>query len=189
MRLHVAVLFLHVLSAFVLVGHSLGTPFVLAAIRNAPTISALRSWLKFARDSGRVNPIVAFVLLGTGVQLGAGRWDEGWLQVAGALWLVSAALAAGVVRATGERVAALALADSDAIVSPSIDALRRSSGWTLAAHALIATDLATLFLMVAQPGLLVSVAIVVGANAAMLGLRTVQDRRAAAPRVEAASRA
>jgi hypothetical protein len=181
MSLHTAVLFLHVVAAVTLVGHSLGTPLVLAAIRAAPTVAALRPWLRFAHDSARVNPLAALVLLATGIQLGSGRWDEGWLQVACALFVWSTALAVGVVKATGERVAALAAADAEADISPALDTLRRSARWMLAADALVATDLATLFLMVAQPGLLVSVAVVVAANAGALGLRAVRNRRAAAP--------
>lgn len=189
MNLHGAVLFLHVLAALVLVGHSLGTPLVLAAIRDAPTPPALLAWLRFARDSARVNPFAALVLLASGIQLGSGRWGEGWLQVACALFVVSAALAVGVVKATGERVAALAVAAGEGVVSPAVDELRRSPRWMLAADALIATDLATLFLMVVQPGLLASVALAVGANAAMLGVRAIQSRRVTVPSPRASSAA
>jgi len=189
MSLHVAVLFLHVVAALVLVGHSLGTPLVLAAIRDAPTTAALLPWLRFAHHSARVNPFAAIVLLATGIQLGSGRWDEGWLLVSCALYVVNSALAVGVVKGTGQRVAALALADAGAAVSPALDTLRRSPRWALAADALIATGLATLFLMVAQPGLLASVAVAVGANAAMLGLRAIQGRRLTAPSPQVSSAA
>jgi len=102
---------------------------------------------------------------------------------------MNSALAVGVVKATGQRVAALALADAGAAVSPALDTLRRSPRWALAADALIATGLATLFLMVAQPGLLASVAVAVGANAAMLGLRAIQGRRLTAPSPQVSSAA
>lgn len=189
MSILAAVLVLHVLAAILLAGHSFATPLVLAAIRGAPTNATLRPLLLFARDSARASPIAALVLLGTGIWLGAGRWDEGWLQVSAALWLLNSALAGGVVKATGQRLAALVMPAGDGVVSPEADAVRRSPRWDLAAHAMIANDLALLLLMYVQPGLATSVAVTAGAAAAVLGFRALRTRRTELPASELASAA
>lgn len=181
MGLQFLVPFLHVLAAVVLFGHSLATPLVLAAMRDAPTTAALRPWLRFARDSARVNPLAAVVLLATGVRLGAGRWNEGWLQVACVLFVVDCALAIGVVKATGQRLAALAATAGDAGIPPVVDALRRSPRWTRAADLLVANDVAALLLMYAQPGLAGSVVVTAAATAGMLTFRALRDRKASTP--------
>lgn len=183
MRPYSVVLFVHVLAAVVLVGHSLFAPFVHAAIRRATSPAALLGWLGLARDSARVNPLAALTLLATGVYLAAGRWSEGWLQVASVLFFVSSALAVGVVKATGERLARLAAASLERGLTDEIEALRHSPRWAIAADLLVANDLAALFLMVAQPGLVGSILTTVGTNAALLAWRALRDRRApAAPR-------
>lgn len=181
MSLQSLVPFLHVLAAVFLFGHALTTPFVIVAIREAPTPSALWPWLRFARDSARLNPLAALLLLATGIWLGSGRWSEGWLQVACALFVVSSALAVGVVKGTGQRLAALAASADDAAISPAVDALRRSPRWTLAASLIIANQVCSLLLMYAQPGLLSSVAVTVAANAGVLALRALRDRKVSTP--------
>ena len=189
MSLHTVALFLHVLAALLLVGHSVSTPLVLSSIRDAPTNAALRPWLLFARDSARASPIAALVLLASGIYLGTGRWDEGWLQVSTALWFVNSALAAGVVKATGQKVAALVMPAGDGPIPREADALRRSPRWDLGAHGMIANDLALLLLMYAQPGLLASVAIAGGSVAVVLGFRALRGRRAEGPAPELTSAA
>jgi hypothetical protein len=186
MPLHTSVVFLHVLSAIFLVGHSFGTPLVLATIRRAPTTGALRTWLGFARDSSRFNPPVALVLLGTGGWLGTGRWDEGWIGVAAALWVASTVLAVAIVKKVGEQVAALATGPADAPVPPAADALRRSTRWRLGAEGLIGCNLAALALMLFQPGLAGSVAVALGVTAGVVGaLAALERRRAASTEAEA----
>jgi hypothetical protein len=181
MRPYSVVLFVHVLAAVVLVGHSLFAPFVHAAIRKATSPAALLGWLGLARDSARVNPLAALTLLATGVYLAAGRWSEGWLQVASVLFVVSSALAIGVVKATGERLARLAAASLErGGLTDELEALRHSRRWTAAADALLANDLAALYLMVAQPGLVGSILATVAANAALLAWRALRNRGAPA---------
>lgn len=178
MSLHAAVLFLHVLAALVLVGHSVGTPLVLAAIREAPTVGALRTWLRFARDSARLNPPAAMVLLATGIVLAPGRWGQAWLWGAIALWVASTALAVGVVKATGERVGALAGAGADGPLPPELDAARSSARWVLGADALLGTDLAALLLMFTQSGLLGTVLVVAASVAIAVAAGALRRRGA-----------
>lgn len=180
MTLQTGVPLLHVLAALLLVGHGLGTPLLIAAIRGAPTGAALRPWLLFARDGARLNPPAALVLLATGAWLGRGRWDEGWLQVSAALWLVNSALAVRVVGAVGQRIGML-VGTEDGTIPLEADVLRYSVRWEAAAWAMIAVDLATLVLMYEQPGLAGAIAVVAGAFAAVFGARAVRSRRGAAP--------
>lgn len=179
--LQTSVPFLHVLSALLLVGHSVATPHVIGAIRGAPTVTALRPWLAFARDTARLNPLAALVLLATGVWLGRGRWDEGWLQVSAALWLVNSALAVRVVGGIGERIGSVLGSAGEPTIPVEVDALRNSARWEAGAWAMVAVDLATLVLMYAQPGLTGSLAVVAGAFAAVLGARALRSRRVTSP--------
>lgn len=164
MTLDTAVTALHVLSAIFLVGHSFATPHLLSAIRGAPSVAALWPALRFGHDSARASPVAALVLLASGIWLGSGRWDEGWLWLSVVLWVVNTGLAVGVMQRTGERIAALASAAGDGPVPPEIDAVRRSERWTLAAELLVAYDLATLALMYVQPGLVGSLALAAAAT-------------------------
>jgi len=171
------VVFLHILGATALVGHGLSSPLVHAAIRRAPTTEALLPWLVFARDSAKLNPIAALVVLGSGLWLGEGRWGEGWLEVSLLLFVASAVVAMAVVARAGKQLAGLAAASPRGPVPAPLDALRRAAHWNRGADALLANGLATLFLMVNQPGLVVSLLVAGGTHAAVLAVRTLADRR------------
>jgi hypothetical protein len=174
MTVHALVLFAHVVAATVLVGGSLVAPFARHAIRDAPTLGALRPWLSFVRNSTRLHPLAALVLLASGVYLAAGRWSEGWLPVSTALFVVTSLVAVKAVGARGERIAALAASAGEGPIGPDIDALRRSAAWGVAGDVLVANDLAALFLMSVQPGLLASIAAVVVSNGVVAALRAVR---------------
>lgn len=179
MTARAVVLFAHVLAAGVLLGSSLLAPLARDAIRGATSLSALRRWLSFSRDSARLNPAAALVLLGTGLYLAAGRWSEGWLPVSTALFVVTSLVAVKGVAARGERLAALATSAGEGPIGPELDALRRSAAWEIAGDVVAANDVAAVFLMCVQPGLPGSVLAVLVSNAAVAALR--MARRGVAP--------
>ncbi len=165
------VLFAHLLSAVVLIGSGLVAPLTHRFICAARTLGELRGWLDFGRRSSKWNPVAALVLLGSGVYLGSvGWWSEPWFFVALAAWVLNATLAGAIVGRTAAALGQAAAPGGEAPVPPEVDALRRSRGWALAHDAMLANDLAILWIMLAKPGLVGSVGLLVVALVAALGL-------------------
>jgi uncharacterized membrane protein len=190
MTLQPLVLFLHLLGAVVLVGSSLYGPLVLASIRRADDLASLRGWLRHARDAARANPISAFAVLVSGVVLGRGRWSEPWLVVS-TIEFVASAILASAVEARTRRMERLAMTAAGGPIVEPLDRLRTSRALDAGARALLANDVALLFLMVQQPGLAGSLAVVLLANSAaaawrLVGRRDAADVRSADTRVAAA---
>lgn len=166
------ILFVHVLAAIVLIGAGiLAAPVIHAAIRSAPSASEIQRWLGIGRPLARISPLSSITLLVTGAILASlgDWWREGWLVVALALWVISAAVATVMNRAIG-RVTRLA-AESEGGMGPELEGARRAPGMTLVPDVLLASDLAVLFLMVVKPGglaapIVVAVVAVAGAVAA-----------------------
>jgi len=181
------ILFLHVLSAMVLVGSSLVAPLVLAALRSAGTVEELRGWLALGRRSGRLNPAAALALLATGVYCGRhGWWGAGWFWVAVGVWALNMLLAARVVRPAAGRLAVAAFAAPPGPVSPDVDALRRLAGFAHAQRAMLVNDLTVLFFMLDKPSLSECLVILVAANAVALAAARLRER-ASRSRVGSAS--
>jgi hypothetical protein len=178
MTLHAAVLSVHVFAGVLLVGHSLLTPLLLAAIRRAPTPGLLLGSLELARDSGRPAPFAALALLASGLYLSSGMWTEGWILAALVLFPVNSALAMGIVKSTGERLARRAVCAGTGPITGEMEELRNAVRWTVAADVLLANDVAALVLMTAKPGLLGSALLIAGANVALLGFRALRRARA-----------
>ncbi len=171
------VLYVHVLSAIALVGHSIGAPLERAAIREAATLGDLRRWIAFAGRSARWNPAVALVLLASGIYLGsAGWWEQAWFHVSLAGWFVNVFLAAFAVGRTAGATMAAAVKAGEGPVPPQVDALRHSNAWALGMQSLLANDLAVLFIMMNKPGLLGSLAAVAVANVVFLAPSLVKAR-------------
>ncbi len=163
------VLFLHVVSAVALVGHSIGAPLERAAIRQAATLGELKRWMVFAGRSARWNPLVALVLLASGVYLGTvGWWTQPWFLVALGAWFASSFIAGFLVKRTAGLTMEAAMKAGEGSVPPHVDALRRSAAWTFGAQSLLANDLAMLYIMMNKPGLVGSLAAVAVANIACL---------------------
>jgi len=152
LSLYSVLVFVHVASAMVLVGHSLGAPLVQVMMREARTLPALRAWLEFARRSARWNPPAALVLLFSGVYLGAstGWWRQGWFLVALAAWIVNAALAARVLKPAAAALGQAAALAGDGPVPDSLDRLRNGARWS-AARVMLANDLVILYVMIDKP--------------------------------------
>lgn len=153
-------LFIHIAAAAYLIGASLVAPRIGRRIKEAGTRAELLSWLDFLRIVTRFNPLVALVLLATGVHLGAaGWWSSGWFAVSVAAWILSSALAGGVIKPAATKAAKAAAANVEAPIDAEVERLRNAKGWHVSENVMLASDVAILWLMVAKPELVASIAI------------------------------
>lgn len=176
MSIYDLVVFVHVLSAVVLVGGGLlATPAVDASIRRAETVSELRRWLTAGRPLGLISPISSIVLLASGIYLATTGdwWSAPWVQIAVVLWIVNAVVANLVVKPSHQRMAQLAFSDVEEI-GDELDEVRNSHGPRAASDAMLATDLGILFLMVVKPSAyLPAILVLVVAYVGLVGWRAV----------------
>lgn len=178
LSIYTLVLFAHLMSAIVLMGSGLVAPLAHRFVREARTLADLRRWLDFGRRSSKWNPIAALVLLGSGIYLGSiGWWAQPWFYVAIGAWVLNAALAGGVVGRTASVLDQAAARAGDGPVPPSVDALRRSRGWEAAHGAMLGSDVAILYVMMAKPGLTGSVGLVIVAIALALGVSWLRGKK------------
>lgn len=172
------VVFVHVLSAVVLVGGGLlATPAVDASIRRAETIAELRRWLIAGRPLGLISPISSIVLLASGIYLAStgNWWSSPWVQIAVVLWIVNAVVANVVVKPPHQRMAQLAFSDGVEEIVPGLEEVRNSPGPRAASDAMLATDLGILFLMVVKPSAyLPAILVLVVAYVGLIGWRAVR---------------
>lgn len=175
------VLFVHVLSAVLLAGGTLSHPHTRAAIRDARSSQELADWLAFERRSSKWKPVLALVLLASGIYLGsAGWWTQSWFYVSVATWVANAVLA-GVVLGRAEQALAGAIAQApEGPVPPVADRLRRSTVWAAASGAMIANDVVLLYVMFNKPGLYGAIGLLAAANAVALALTLVRARQRSA---------
>jgi hypothetical protein len=116
--------------------------------------------------------------LGTGLFLGSsGWWSQAWFWVALASWLANSALAAAVIQRLGRALGRATAAAGEGPVTGEIDRLRRSPAWDVAGDAMLANDLAILYVMLDKPGLAGALALLAAAQLALAGARLVRARR------------
>lgn len=174
MGLYEITVFLHVVAAVALLsGSVLASPAVRAAVRRAQTTQEMRAYLAIGRPLLVLEPVSAIVLLATGVYLTsvAGFWTLGWVQVSVAAWVVNAGVAGTMVKPAISRLAAAVKTSPDGEIGAHLDPLRWSDRWSIGGDVLLANDAATLYLMVMRPDLAGALALVVGANLAISGVR------------------
>jgi hypothetical protein len=190
MRWYTLVVFIHSAAAVALLaGSVIGSPAVRAAARRAATAQELRAYLALGGPLLVLEPVAALAVLASGIYLTAfWGWAPGWIQVAVGLWILNMVVAAALVHPAHKRIAQAAAAAGDEPVGPQLQALRSSPRWLLGGDVLMANDAAVLFLMVAKPGLAVSLATAAGLNVVVLAVRLVVSRvRRPAASVAAAS--
>jgi hypothetical protein len=190
MRWYTLVVFIHIAAAVALLaGSVIGSPALRAAARRAATVQELRAYLSLGRPLLVLEPAGALLVLASGIYLTAfWGWSLGWIQVATGLWILNTAVAAALVHPAHKRITQAAGGAGDEPVGPQLHALRSSPRWVLGGDVLMANDAAVLYLMVAKPGLAVSLAIAAGLNALVLVVRLVIGRlRRPAPTAAAAT--
>ena len=181
-----SLLFIHVISAIVLLGSTMYAPLARGLVRNARSATDLRTSLDLARRATKWNPAAAFALLGTGIYLGSiGWWAQEWFYVAITAWVANTVLAIAVINRAEERMARLARNAGDGPITAELDALRRSATWSLAHAVMLANDLAMVYVMYTKPALSGSLALVMSANvlalAAAFAQQLASGSRAPAP--------
>jgi len=163
-----AVLFVHVVAATALVGHSLGTPIMRAAMRGAASLGDLRTIVGVEARLARFNPLIALLLLVTGGYLGTAGWSHmDWFRIAVAGWVVNSLLALTVVKGHMQALGKASMGSGP--VTPEVDALRRSTRLTVALQVMLANNLALLFLMMLKPPLLEALGAFAVANVVLVG--------------------
>jgi hypothetical protein len=171
-----SVVFVHALAATILMGSSLSFVFTRRAIRSAATVQELRGWLGFARTSAAANPVAALALLATGVYLGSqGWWTEPWFFVALAIFFFDVLYAVRRAHAVGAELGQAAGDAPAGAVPEALDRLRWSTGLDTPHDALLASDLAVLFIMFVKPGLVGCVA-AIGVAAVVVSIARVRRR-------------
>jgi uncharacterized membrane protein len=146
------VLWLHVVAATLLVGSSVAARSARSSVLRASDLAALRGALDVVRRATRFNPLLAILLLATGVWLGsAGFWSAAWFWVALAGWFANLTLAVRVVGPGHQRLGALAGAAGDGPVPAAVDALRRARATAFAMDAMLGLDLGLMLLMAVKP--------------------------------------
>lgn len=174
------VLFVHVVAAVALVGHSLGSPVTIAAIRDAATLPDLGRVVGLEHRLSRLNPLVALVLLASGVYLGSvGWWTQPWFYVSVAGWMINAALAGSVLKPIMGALMADTRNRPEVAVPQTTNAVRRSMRLLIATRVMLANDIALLFIMMNKPGLLESVAVAVVVNGLLVATAFLSRRPAA----------
>jgi hypothetical protein len=162
MGLYELTVFVHIAAAVALLSSSvIASPGVRAAVQRARTAEELRAYLSLQRPLLVLEPVSAMAVLASGVYLAsvAGFWTLGWVQVATVSWVVNAAVAGAVVKPAINRIAAAAAAAAGP-VREDLDALRRSSRWSLGGDLLMASDASMLYLMTMKPDLAGSLLVV-----------------------------
>src|SRR5262249_14999093 len=154
MNPHALVLFVHILSAVVLLGSGLWLPTLRDSIRRAPDLKSMREPLSVLARVSRANPVAALAILVTGLWMGSAGWfGSAWLPVALVVYVVSAVLAVGVVERGGKAMGKLAAMSGEGPVPAALDAMRWSPRWELAGNGLLMMGPLQLFLMICKPEL------------------------------------
>jgi hypothetical protein len=191
MSWYTLVVFVHIAAAVALMaGSVIGSPAVRSAVGRAATIQELRAYLGLGRPLLVLEPVGAMLVLASGIYLTPlWGWSLGWIQVAIGLWVVNGVVAAALVHPAHKRIAQAAADAGDRQVGPRLHALRSSPRWLIGGDVLMANDAAVLFLMVAKPGLALSLATAAAVNVLVLAARPVVGQlRRRAPAVGVAGR-
>jgi hypothetical protein len=166
--LYSIVLIIHVVAAVVLIGSSLFAPLARRLMQTASSRAELLTALDLGSRAGRFNPPSAMALLSSGLYLGSfGWWTQAWFVVAVFAWIANVLLAALVIRPVAGALAAHA-SQTDGAPGASVDSLRYSRGWTIAARVMLANDFAMLCSMMLKPALLETLTLLGAANAALV---------------------
>lgn len=174
-----AVLLVHVVSAVVVVGHSLLAPVSRHLALRAATLPELRAHVELGRRAARWTPVAAMVVLASGAYLGSyGWWTQSWFFVSLGAWLASALLSAAVVQRAEHGLSRAAQAAGEWIIPADADRLRRSRRWTAALASTLANDVAMVVVMYQKPGLAAAAAVVALANAIALATLLTHHHRA-----------
>lgn len=184
MTFYSAVVFVHVVSAIVLVGSTFFAPFIGAGLRRTTTVEGVREWATVFRRIGQFAGKAAPVTLLAGIYLAfdGGWWGSGWLEVSLALFLLSGVGAMGVLDPAAARLIEAAEAAPDGPVPAELEAQRHDRRMATVEAFLLPGDVAIVFLMTNKPGFLgaLTTAVVAAlAGVVLLRMQAATHRRVA----------
>lgn len=160
MSMYSWILLLHVTTAILLIGNAIVGWHVRAAIGAASSPAAVGTLLDVFRRAAHASPLLAIIVLTTGVYLGSyGWWSQPWFAVAIGLWILQATLSAKGIRAHVSALSA-AVHTGNATITPEAEAIRRSSSWLAISAVMRGNDFSLAYLMFNKPSLRESLALV-----------------------------
>lgn len=170
MTLYSAVVFVHVVSAIVLVGSTFFAPFIGAGLRRTPTVQGVREWStvfqRIGKFAGKSAPIT--FLAGLYLAFAGDWWGSGWLEVSLTLFVLSGVGALGVLDPAAGRLVEAAQVAPDGPVTAELETLRHDRRMATVESFLLPGDLAIVFLMTNKPGFVGALA--TAAVAALVGV-------------------
>lgn len=154
MELYYVVVFVHVVSAIVLVGSTLLAPFMGAAMRRATTTDGLLGPASILLQTGKFAGRTAPITLVTGLYLAFSGdwWGSGWLEVSLALFVLAGVGAIGVLDPAATRIVETAEAAPAGPLTADLDALRHDRRMATTEAFLLPGDVTIVFLMTTKPG-------------------------------------
>jgi hypothetical protein len=154
MSWYTGVVFVHVVTAILLVGSTLLAPFMAASVRRADTVQRLRDaadlFQSISKAVGRAAPVT--LLSGLYLAFAGDWWGSGWVEVSLALFALAGVGAFGVLDPWTARLVAAAEAAPDGPVGAELDAVRRERRPAAIEAFLLPGDLTIVFLMTNKPG-------------------------------------
>jgi uncharacterized membrane protein len=185
--LYAAALFIHVVTAILLVGGSSWSHVAGGMLHRSDTVEGARSHVRFLATFTKASgPLAVLVLLaGAYMATDAGMWNQGWLLTSLVLFILVGAGAGMIVDPTVRRFVEVLDAAPDGPLTPALrgDLFDRRLTVTLSLFA--AADLAIVFLMTTKPALATSLT-ATGVSMALAGLWALRELRAHQPDTGAA---
>lgn len=154
MELYNVLLFAHILGAVVLIGISLLDPVMARSTAKATSVSSLREWTGFTLVVARAANPAAVVLLIAGVWMTflSWSWDQGWIVVSLAIFLLIGAMAGTVLEPHAKRLVAAADAAPEGPVTAELRDIVHDSKVHRVHQLFLPLDMAVLFMMTNKPG-------------------------------------
>jgi hypothetical protein len=180
--LYTAMLFVHIVSAILVVGSTLFAPLVGAGVQRATTVGSLREWARLlqamGRWAGRAAPVT--FLAGLYLAFAGDWWGSGWLEVSLVLFALAGVGALGFLDPAAARLVEAAEAAPDGPIGADLDELRHGRRTLVVESFLLPGDLTIVFLMTNKPGFVGSMAafgVAAAAGATLLRLQTSTSTR------------
>lgn len=184
MSVYTLVIVIHVLAGMFLVGGAFAEAGLRLAIRRAGTRQDVLALIRHYAAALKPHPLVAFLLLGTGIWLGSsGWWSTAWFAVSATAWVMNVVLSVTTIKPSAKSVAAAAMSGSGDAVDAALETARTRRLWHLGASSLFANNLGFVWVMYMKPGLAGSLAAFAIANAVILSLVLMTGVRASRPAV------
>lgn len=153
MDLYHVVLFIHVVTAIVVVGGSFAMDFAGTRAKRARSVDSLTSWLEALTIGSKAVAVSAGITFLAGLYLAfeGDWWGQGWMVVSLVLFLMAGALAGLVMDKGVARMLETTRTFPEGPMTPELGRQLVQPAMALAGPAMVGTDLAIVFLMTNKP--------------------------------------